>query len=195
MNTNHARVKNLVGVALMAAIVVVLQYVSMGLRFSMFSITLTLVPIVVGAALYGLGAGAVLGGVFGLIVLLTGDAASFLAVNAAGTILTVMLKGIAAGFVSGLVFRLLEKKNDVLASVCAAISAPVVNTGLFIVACYIFFFDTVAGWATAMGFDNATAYIFLGLAGINFLIELVTNIVLSPVIVRLVRVARKEKKA
>ncbi|MCI7690841.1 MAG: ECF transporter S component, partial [Oscillospiraceae bacterium] len=91
----------IVGIGLLTAIVVVLQFVSMALRFGTFSITLTLVPIVVGAALYGWKTGAWLGLVFGVAVLLTGDAAAFLAINIPGTIATVLVKGTMAGLCAG----------------------------------------------------------------------------------------------
>ena len=94
----------IVGTGLLIAIVVVLQFISMYfLRFATFSITLTLLPIVVGVALYGKTAGAILGLAFGIAVLLTGDANAFLQINAPGTIITVLLKGALAGFCSGLV--------------------------------------------------------------------------------------------
>ena len=97
----------IVGIGLLTAIVVVLQFISMWLRFSAFSITLTLVPIVVGAALYGKWAGAWLGFAFGIAVLLTGDANAFLAISVPGTIITVLLKGALSGLCSGLVYRAL----------------------------------------------------------------------------------------
>ena len=89
----------------------------MALRFGTFSITLVLIPVVVGAALYGVGAGAWLGLVFGFAVLISGDAASFMVVHPLGTVLTVLCKGTAAGFVSGLAYRLLAKKSLTLAVV------------------------------------------------------------------------------
>ena len=103
MKTNKQRIQRITGIGLFSAAVVVLQFVSMSLRFTTFSITLTLIPIVVGAAIYGIGAGAWLGLVFGLAVLLTGDAASFLAISFPGTIITVLAKGILAGVASGAV--------------------------------------------------------------------------------------------
>ena len=72
--------RKIVMMGLLTALVVVLQFVSMNIRTGTFSITLSLVPMVVGAALYGKWSGAWLGGVFGLSVLLTGDAKTFLAV-------------------------------------------------------------------------------------------------------------------
>ena len=44
---------NIAGVGLFTAIVIVLQMLGAVIRFGPFSITLTLVPIIVGAAIYG----------------------------------------------------------------------------------------------------------------------------------------------
>ena len=54
----------------MTAIIVVLQVVASFVKFGPFSITLALAPIIIGAALYGAGAGAWLGAVFGVVVLI-----------------------------------------------------------------------------------------------------------------------------
>jgi hypothetical protein len=50
--------------------------------------------------------------------------------------------------------------------------------------------NTIAAWGASLGFDNVYAYMFLGLAGINFLIEIVVNIVLAPMIIRLIKVGK-----
>lgn len=184
--------KRLVGLALFTAIVVVLQFLGSFIRFGVFSISLVLIPIVVGAALYGWVSGAWLGFVFGLVVLISGDAAAFLGVNALGTIVTVLVKGILAGMASGFVYSKLKNKNEWVAIIAAAVVCPVVNTGVFLLGCVAFFMETVAGWAEAMGFGaNVVKYMFLGLAGGNFLFELLFNVVLSPLITRLIRIGRK----
>lgn len=185
--------RTLTGLALFTAIVVVLQFLGAFIRFGPFSISLVLIPIVVGAALYGPIAGAWLGFVFGLVVLLSGDAAAFLTVNPLGTVLTVLVKGAAAGLCAGLLYRALEKVNGWLAAIAAAIAAPVVNTGLFLVGCLLFFLPTVSEWAAAMGFPSVGKYMIFGLVGANFLVELAVNLVLSPVIVRLVKLGRQNR--
>ena len=131
-NTNNSlkgkiNTNTIIGLGLLTAIVVVMQFISMGLRFGTFSITLTLIPIVVGSALYGWGSGAWLGFVFGVTVLLTGDANLFLAVNIPGTIITVILKGTLAGAAAGFVYKLISKKNQIAAVIVSAVVAPVVN--------------------------------------------------------------------
>ena len=185
--------RTLTGLALFTAIVVVLQFLGAFIRFGPFSISLVLIPIVVGAALYGPWAGAWLGFVFGMVVLLSGDAAAFLTVNPLGTVLTVLVKGAAAGLCAGLLYRALEKVNGWLAAIAAAIAAPVVNTGLFLVGCLLFFLPTVSEWAAAMGFPSVGKYMIFGLVGANFLVELAVNLVLSPVIVRLVKLGRQNR--
>lgn len=183
--------RTIVGVGLLTAIVVALQLLGGGIRFGIFSISLVLVPIVVGAAVYGWKAGAWLGFAFGVTVLLNGDAAPFLAVHVPGTIGTVLVKGAGCGLVSGLVYTLIAKKNRLIAVFAAAFVCPVVNTGIFLLGCKLFFYETVKGWGAAAGFPNAAAYMFLGLAGANFLIELAANLVLAPVISRLIKIGNK----
>ena len=98
--------------AILTALVVVLQMMGSFIRFGMFSISLVLVPIVIGASIGGAKLGAWLGGVFGIVVLLSGDAAAFLAINVPGTIITVMVKGAMSGLAAGLVYNLLKKKKN-----------------------------------------------------------------------------------
>ncbi len=187
----NSKTKKMVGVGMFAAVVVVLQLLGGGIKFGMFSISLVLIPIVVVAAVYGWQAGAILGGVFGAAVLLSGDAASFMTIDPAGTIVVVLLKGIACGFFSGLVYKFLSRKNRVIAVFTSAVVCPVVNTGVFLLGCYVFFMDTISEWAVGLGFDNAVTYMFIGLAGVNFLVELGVNLLLAPMIVRLIKLKLK----
>ena len=203
----------LVGVGLFTAIVVVLQYLGSFIKFGPFSISLVLVPIVIGAALYGRIAGAWLGFVFSVVVLLQPDTALFYQANFAGTIITVLLKGTLAGLLAGVVYkalekknvtlaviakflalvfgkRKLEKKNVTLAVIAAAFTCPVVNTGIFLLGSVVFFMDTIKTWAAG---TNVFVFMIVGLVGFNFLFELAVNMLLSPVIVRLIQVGTKAK--
>ena len=98
MKTNT---KKIAGVGLLTAVVVVLQLLGSFIHFGPFSISLVLIPIVVGASLYGVLSGAWLGLAFGITVLISGNAAAFLAVNPGGTVVTVLLKGALAGLLAG----------------------------------------------------------------------------------------------
>ena len=187
----NQKTKNMVGIGLFTAIVVVLQFLGGGIKFGMFSISLVLVPIVVGSAVYGWKAGAWLGFAFGAAVLLSGDAALFLAVDPLATVGVVLVKGIACGFVAGLLYHMLHKAGNNLAVFAAAIACPLVNTGVFLLGCWLFFLETVAGWGAAAGFENVASYMFLGLTGINVVIELGVNLIMAPVIVRLIHAGKK----
>lgn len=191
MQSNTGKTRKLAGIAIFTAIVIVLQLLGSFIRFGPFSISLVLIPIVVGAAMYGVAAGAWLGFIFGLIVLLSGDAAAFLGVNAIGTIITVIAKGTLAGLCAGLVYRALEKTNTYVAVIASAVVCPVVNTGVFLLGCLIFFMETITGWATQAGFASAGTYMIVGLVGLNFVFELLVNVVLSPVIVRIIAIGKK----
>jgi uncharacterized membrane protein len=179
--------------AILTALVVVLQMMGSFIRFGMFSISLVLVPIVIGASVGGAKLGAWLGGVFGIVVLISGDAAAFLPISVPGTIITVMVKGIACGLVAGLIYKWLSKYDRYASVVISALVCPVVNTGVFLLGCSVFFMDTIKTWALADYGENVVGYLFLGLAGVNFLVEVAINVLLTPAIVRLLDFRNKKK--
>lgn len=192
-NTKKMSTNVLVLSAVLTALVVILQFMGSFIHFGMFSISLVLIPIVIGAATCGVKIGAWLGLVFGVVVLLNGDAGAFLAVNVPGTVITVLLKGIACGFGAGLVYKLLENKNRYLAVLCAALVCPLLNTGVFLLGCLAFFMETISLWASQLGYGADVAkYMIFGLVGGNFIFELVLNLVLSPAIVRLLNIKSKQ---
>lgn len=189
---NHAKTRRLAGLALFTALVVILQLLGSFIHLGPFSISLVAMPIVVGAAVYGSTAGLWLGFVFSMVVLLSGDAGAFLAVDVPGTLITVLAKGILCGGAAGLVYTALQRFSRPAAAITAAVVCPVVNTGVFLLGCRIFFYETVTAWA---GGTNVGRYMIVTLVGLNFLAELGINVVLSPVILRLIRIGRKEKEA
>lgn len=177
--------------AVLTAIVVILQFMGAFVRFGTFQISLVLIPIVIGAATCGVWVGTWLGFVFGAIVLLNGDAALFMNINAIGTVITVLVKGAACGFISGVVYKGLEKHNRTLAVIMAAIICPIVNTGVFLLGCFAFFYEAITEWGVGLGYNNVVSYMILGLIGGNFLVELAANVLLSPVITRVLQFVRK----
>lgn len=194
MNKKRKSVEKLTLTALLTALVIVLQFAGAFIHFGLFSVSLVLVPIVIGAATCGSASGAWLGFVFGAVVLLNGDATAFLTINPMGTVITVLLKGILCGLVSGLVYKALEKYNKYVAVISAAIVCPIVNSGVFLLGCFAFFYDTILTWAAASEHSESIAkYFVFGLGLINFPIELAVNIVLSPIIVRLLDLRKKLK--
>ena len=187
MKTN-TKTSKVVGLGLFTAIVVVLQFLGSFIKFGPFSITLVLAPIVIGAALYGIGAGAYLGLVFGATVLISGDAAAFLTINPIGTVIIVLLKGMLAGLAAGLIYSLISKASSLAGVIVAGVVCPIVNTGIFLAGCYIFFQEWLVAVFGTTGFVTVVA----GLVGVNFLIELGINMVLSTAIVKIIDLGKKQ---
>ncbi len=193
-STAKFNVRTIVGMGVLTALVIVLQAIGSVIRFGTFSITLVLVPIIVGAALYGWKAGAWLGFVFGIMVLAT-DAGAFLAISVPGTIITCLLKGILAGAAAGIVYQLFENKTKLGAVIGAGIVCPVVNTGVFLLGCLVFFLNTVKEWGAGAGYENVGKYFLFGFVGLNFVIELAINLVLATAIVRILNIIKKPESA
>ena len=187
--------KRMAGIALLMALVVVLQFVSSMIpAVGGFSISLVLIPIVLGGAVFGPSAGALLGGTFGVIVFINcvmgtdaGGAMVFQA-NPALCFLVVMGKGILAGWLAALVYKLLSRWNAHVAILVAAILCPLVNTGVFIACMLTFFKDVLAAWA---GGGDIIAYVLSGLVLCNFVPEMIINIVFGSVGHTLVHIVKK----
>jgi uncharacterized membrane protein len=178
---------------ILTAIVIIFQFIGASIKFGTFSVSLVLIPIVIGAALGGKGVSTWLGFVFGVVVLLSGDAAAFLAIDTIGTVITVIVKGTLAGFVGGFVFELLKKINTYFAVIISAILVPMTNTGIFLIGCKLFFYDTIREWGIGLGFENTFTYMIVGLVGMNFIFELAINIILSPSVVGAVKILSKKR--
>lgn len=187
--------KNVAYLAVLTALVVVLQTCGGFFKIGTTSLSFVLVPIVLGAVLLGPLSGAFLGFLFGLIVWLYGvtGADAFTAVlwtnHPVLTFLTCFVKGIAAGLVPGLIYPLIAKKNKLAGVIVASALAPILNTGLFIVGAL-----TMSGtlMANFVAEDSTLVYfLFIGCAGLNFIVEFALNLVLSPAIHRVVLVTEK----
>ena len=195
LQLKNAKIKRMSAIALLMALVVVMQFIS-GLipSVSGFSFSLVLIPVVLGAALYGPSAGAVLGGTFGIIVYINcvtgadGGGAMVFQANPALCFLVVMGKGILAGTASGFTYKLLKSVNPYVAMLCAAIVCPVVNTGVFVACMMTFFKDVLAAWAQG---GEIVAYVLSVLVLCNFVPELIINVVFSPASARIAQTVSK----
>ena len=81
-----------------------------------------------------------------------------------------------------------------VAAVAAAATAPIVNTGIFILWGLLMVRDTLTANLANFGWsgDSVLLFLILGCAGINFLVEFALNILLSPVIVRVLQAVRQQ---
>ena len=194
-NANHEKIRRLVGLALLTAIVAVLQAVGSSIRLGPIPISLVLIPIVLGAVLYGPGAGAYLGGVFGVVVLIAAITGvdSFSALLWAASpfwMAAVCLgKGILCGFAAGLVYKALQKHKTGACLVASAV-CPVVNTGVFALAMLTVFRQNLLQLA---GGTSALYFLFITMIGVNFLVEFAVNVVLSTVVSRVAQVVLKNQ--
>lgn len=182
---NNAKIKKMVGVSLLIAVMLVLQFLSavFPIRIGPVALSLVLIPIVLGAATYGIAAGGILGGAFGVmtyIFCVNGmDGGGHMVFQASPVLcfLVVMAKGILCGLAAGAVYKLLHNINGYVAMLCASIICPVVNTGVFLIGMFLFFMDVLRVWA---GGSDVVGYVLSGLIVINFLPELGINLVFSP---------------
>ena len=179
----------MVELAVLMALVAVLQITGTGVNITGTPISLVLIPIVLGAMLLGPAAGALLGLEFGIIVYVAGfvgvDAFTFILIqdHPIYTALICVGKGVLAGLGAGFVYRLVAAKNQIAAVFAAAAATPIINTALFILG--------------ALGMQSTLSSNFLGegetviyflvvvCAGINFLLELALNLIAAPAIFRL----------
>lgn len=194
----NAKIKRMVGIALLMAMIIVLQFVGSMIPpiGGTVSISLVLIPIIVGAAIYGPSAGAVLGATFAAVTVINcitgadpGGAMVFQA-NPLLCILVVSGKSVLCGVAAGFVYRIIRNKSPYVAMLCAAIVCPIVNTGVFVTCMLLFFKPVLSAWA---GGTDVMTYVLTGLVLCNFLPEMILNVVFSPAGHQITRVVNKTK--
>lgn len=190
--TKRMKTETLVLASLMTALVVVFQCLATYTAFfGPFSTAIGLIPIVIGAAMCGPVVGAWLGFVFALVVIATGGANLFFAFSVTGTVITVFGKGIACGYVSGLAYKLFKNYSKTVAAIASALICPIVNTGIFLLGSAVFFMPFAQKIADLLGMAKSGFGIFIALALGNFIFEIGMNVVLSPIIVRVLDMIKK----
>ena len=181
--SNFFSARNISVLAVLVALVVVLQVCGGYFKIGATSLSFVLVPIVLGGILLGPMAGAFLGFIFGFIVLIYGvtgaDPFTFILFgeHPVLTALTCLVKG------------LISRKNSYVAVFVASAFAPILNTGLFILGALLMS-DTLNSNFVADG-QTLVYFLFIGCAGINFIIEFAINMVLSPAVFTVDRVVRR----
>ncbi|MBO4326103.1 MAG: ECF transporter S component [Clostridia bacterium] len=132
------KVKMIVFTGVLSALVILLQ-VFLGIPFGPFSITLALFPIVVGAVVLGPVQGLILGLVFGIVVSIlsvTGKDPGGQMVFAANPFMAwilCLLKGAMAGFLSGIIYKVI-RKFKYLAELAYALTGATIFAGGYAVA-------------------------------------------------------------
>ena len=185
--------RTITGLALFVALEISLCFVTNYVQFGAVNINLALFPIVLGACFYGPWFGLFLGAVNGLITIFAPATAAFINVSPVATVCLCLLKTALAGFFAGLFHKIIAKKNHLVAAFVAAVTVPVVNTLLFILGAFFFFADLFATLVP----EGKTLFVFLitTFIGLNFLIEIVSNLVIDPAIYKaLLHIFPKKKQ-
>lgn len=168
------------GAGILTAIEIVLYIIGANIQIAPgIYINLALIPIALGAIFYGPLCGLFLGLINGVATLLTPSTqAYFMNVDIfgewciLGTFIVCLSKCTLAGLVSGIVYKALLKKNEILGIVLASLLVPIINTGIFISLALIFY-----------KYDFAT--ILSVVLSFNFLIEFAGTAILCPAIIKI----------
>lgn len=181
-------VKSLATLAVFVAVIAVLQLVSAYIHIGPLSITLVLLPVVLGGALFGLKFGTVLGASFGVLTFIfsvmgidPGGNMMF-AANPLLTFLVCITKGILAGLLSAFIFNSMFKITSgkhFISYLAASFTAPTVNTGIFLLFAWYFYRPILQSWA---GGTDVINYIFSSLVLLNYLPEMLFCVILCPII-------------
>ena len=200
MKTNSEKIKKLTASGILIALVIVFQMISL-IPLGPISFTIALTVIVVGAVLYGPKTGALLGGIFGLVVTIQtatglGGLLSLMMFqfDPVITVLLCMGKGIAAGLVPGLIFAALKKAHRIkLGVILAAVSAPIVNTGIFFAGALTVFGGVLENFVSIVGIASVKDLIVAGIIIPCFIPEFIINVALIPVVLRIISIIGSKK--
>lgn len=184
MKKNKQYILKMSVTAILMAITVVLQALASGFVMPITNtpVALALIPIAVGAIIYGPICGGVLGLAWSLFILVSGQASYYMGMSVVGTIVTVISKGTLAGVISGFTFNLLKKHNYIMAIIAASIMTPLLNSLVYRLGLVAFFSEWFFGKA---GNENAVVYFIKAFLQVSFFVEVGISAVLSPVIVRI----------
>lgn len=205
--TGKKRILYLVELAMLIALVVVLQLVGGSIPLGMIPLTFSLIPIVIGGIILGPVGGAILGFVFGLITIIMTPMnlilMSLFQYNPVCYVIIAISKATLAGWGGGLIYKALDKlfksKFKYLSTTIASVSVPIINTGIFILGMFLFFNKHTALFPELFpsyfeSMDGSFQVVIIGLVGFNFVGEFLVNLVLSPAIVRIIDAIKKKIK-
>lgn len=199
LEKNKQKTKSLVMTALFAAIMIVLQYLPIPPIGGLVGLNFSLVPLVLGAVLFGPLYGAVLGAIMGAVIVsqiimmphIAGNlAVGMYIMNPVVTIALCLIKTSVAGAVSGLVAKYFTKVKRAVAVIIASALCPIINTGIFLTGLCGIFSDVLVANTPAGYTPMMFVLIFIVLC--NFVPELIINIVASPIIVRVTETVKKK---
>ncbi len=199
---NMASVLNLTLTAIFLAIIIVMSFTPIGyLKVGTIEISLLAIPVAMGAALLGVGGGALLGLAFGVTSLIqcfgmSAFGTALFGINPALTVILCIVPRILVGVASALVYKMLKNKNVQanVSSLASFLTAAVVNTVLF-VGLFIVFFgktDFYAGLETQFATTGVIAF-FAAFVGVNGIVEAVASALVGGALGTVIKKIEKQK--
>lgn len=195
---NFFSAKNVAYFAVLLALVVVLQLFASAIPMFGVTINLSLIPIVLAGIFFGMWGGGFMGLVSGLITFIVmavmgrePSTAFLFQANPAVLTLICIGKTTVAGFVSGLFYRLIAKKNALAAAYVASALVAILNTGIYMLG-MVLMKDDVASF---LGTEATAQVVFVtvfGLIWLNFVLEIAVNVLFAPAVHRVVLVVEKK---
>ncbi len=182
------------------ALVIVMQALGGSIVIGAVQLNFTLIPIVLGAVLFGAIGGAILGFTCGVVVLIQvimGMSPFYVIIwsyTPVITTLTCIVKTTVAGLIAGLVYKLIKGKNEYVAIFIASAIVPVINTVLFIIGA-LCMGEAITAFQVQIGdtTGNVLVFILVGIVTFNFFIELAVNLIVAPSLHRVIKVFDKSR--
>lgn len=183
--------------AILIAIMLIFNFTPLGfLRIGAIEITFMVLPVAIGAILLGPSAGAILGGLFGILSFIQCFGTSPLGVILLGldpflTFITCVIPRILCGWLPGLLFKALSKidKTKVVSYYATSLATALLNT-IFFVGCVILFFwknDTFISTMNEWKVATDSIWIFIiAFVGTNGVVEAIVNFILGGSIAKVV---------
>lgn len=188
-------IKRITGTAFLIAIEIILQLIANYVPsfISGVSLNLSLIAVALGAIIYGPFEGALLGLVNGIVVLFAPSTQTlFFDVAPVATAITCLFKCTIAGFISGLVYKLISKKNKTVGSIIASLLVPILNTGLFALCALTLLSKAIEKMNSNS--VNPMRFVFLIVIGWNFIFEFLVTSFLSPTIDKIRKIVTRRNK-
>ena len=191
---HYFNTKMIATTGILVGIEILLQIIGNYINPGFANINLSLIPIVIGAVLYGPVVGGFLGLVCGVMVIISPSTMQiFFSASPVGTILACILKTTVAGVAAGLVVKLFKGEKKIYGVILASILFPVINTALFSIFALIFFMPLLQSMISET-MPNIAAALFVGMIGINFILEVISTVILAPSLYKILEHAGINKK-
>lgn len=189
--------QKLVQASILIAIIIVMTFTPLGyFKTAGVEITFLTIPVVIGAILLGPVYGAILGGVFGITSFiqcfgLSAFGGALLNINPFYTFIVCLIPRILLGFLSGAIFKALNRidKTKLASFAIASASGAIINTSVFVGLLMLLFGRTE--FITDMQGAKSIFAFMVAFVGMNGLIEAIVCCVVGAAISKTIMKFRK----